>query len=422
MSARPLPFHSPLAVLIGLRWVAIAGQSLAVGIVHGHLEMTIPLLPLFLILLGQVLFNLVSMRMLIRSRPGVIREDHLALQFTFDTLALAAMLFFTGGAFNPFSSLFLVPLAIAAVMLPLAYTCALVILTVFLYRSLMENSIPLPDPPAVLASSLSLHLAGMWINFIISACLIAGFVCYQAYRLRASSRELRDMREQNLRQEQILALGVLAAGTAHELGTPLATMAVVTADLEHDVPEPLKEDVRLLQQQIGVCKETLARLVREVREGRLETVAVPVAEFISRVLHHFELLRPAVRVDAGDGGRSVRALLPVSRQLEQAILNFLNNAADVSPQDVAMQVSASDGRVVMDVMDRGPGFSPAILRQAGNRIVGTPEDETGGMGIGLLLSNATIEGQGGVVRVSVREGGGSLVRVILPVLREAVDE
>ena len=160
----------------------------------------------------------------------------------------------------------------------------------------------------------------------------------------------------------------------------------------------------------------------EVREGRLETVAVPVAEFISRVLHHFELLRPAVRVDAGDGGRSVRALLPVSRQLEQAILNFLNNAADVSPQDVAMQVSASDGRVVMDVMDRGPGFSPAILRQAGNRIVGTPEDETGGMGIGLLLSNATIEGQGGVVRVSVREGGGSLVRVILPVLRETVDE
>jgi two-component system sensor histidine kinase RegB len=115
-------------------------------------------------------------------------------------------------------------------------------------------------------------------------------------------------------------------------------------------------------------------------------------------------------------------LLPVSRQLEQAILNFLNNAADVSPQEVVMQVSARDGRVVMDVMDRGPGFSPDILRQAGNRIVGTPEDETGGMGIGLLLSNATIEAQGGVVRVSMREGGGSRVRVILPVMTETVDE
>ncbi|HEX5276834.1 MAG TPA: ATP-binding protein [Fluviicoccus sp.] len=421
MPDRSLPFHSPLAVLIGLRWLAIAGQSLAVGVVHARLDMPVPLQPLFLILLGQVLFNLASMWALIRSRPGSIREDHLALQFIFDTLALAAMLYFTGGAYNPFASLFLVPLAIAAVMLPLAYTCALVILTVFLYRSLMDNSIPLPEPPPGLVSSLSLHMAGMWINFILSACLIAGFVCFLAQRLRASSRELRDMRELNLRQEQILALGVLAAGTAHELGTPLATMAVVTADLEQDVPEPLKEDVRLLQQQIGICKDTLARLVEEVRHGRAETETVTTTEFVRRVLRHFDLLRPAVRVDAGDGALGVRTCLAVNRQLEQAILNFLNNAADVSPDDVTLRVEERDGRVMLEISDRGPGFSPLMLREAGSRIAPPQDDENGGMGIGLLLSNATIESHGGEVRVSLREGGGSRVRVILPGLTETND-
>ena len=411
-----LLLRSPLALLIALRWLAITGQSLAVALAEVRLDLRLPLLPLCLILMTQLLFNAWSMWRLTRAPSAETPPDQLALQFTFDTLTLAGMLYFTGGAFNPFVSLFLVPLAIAAVMVPVAYTCCLVILTIFLYGSLMDNSIPLPEPPAAMASQLSLHLFGMWLNFIISACLITGFITYLSSRLKGSLQTLRLVREQNLRQEQILALATLAAGTAHELGTPLATMAVVMADLEQDVPENLKADVRLVQQQIGVCKETLARLVLEVRQGSTEAETMSLAAFTERVLEHFSLLRPTVKIQHPLMMSPDAGLIAVDRQLEQALLNLLNNAADVSPEDVSLRYQIRQGRAGLEIRDRGPGLAAELLPVAGGRIVRSGAEH--GMGIGLLLSNATVERHGGEVRISPREGGGTIVIVSLPILGE----
>lgn len=410
---RTLP-RTPSELLISLRWLAIAGQLLTILVVHGGFGMRLPLGPLAVILALQAGFNLA----VIRFRPpvGDFRPDLLALQFTADILALAMMLFFTGGAFNPFVSLFLVPLAISAVLLPTAYTCALVVLTVFLYGNLLGNSVPLPEPPPGLASRLSLHLVGMWVNFIISACLIAGFVTHLSSRLRASQQALRTEREQNLRQEQILALGTLAAGTAHELGTPLATMAVVMSDLEHDVPEPLKPEVRLVLQQIGICKDKLSQLVRDVREGGNRPVRQTLAATARKAVSQFSLLRPQVPLvlETGDGATECR--IRVDRALEQALLNLLDNAAEASPREVLLSVGREGGRAVFRIADRGPGFPEALLAAAGQRIL-----DGSGMGIGLLLSNATVERHGGEVRVQPREGGGSVVLMSLP-LEENVDE
>jgi len=407
-----LLLRSPLSLLISLRWLAVAGQSVAVALVHAGFDMPLPLLPLSLTVLAQAVFNGWSMHQLARRRPGAQAADALALQFTFDTLALAVMLFFTGGAFNPFVSLFLAPLAIAAVMLPAAYTTCLVILTVFLYGSLLENSVPLPEPPPHLASQLSLHLFGMWVNFILSAGLIAGFVAYLSSRLRQSQQDLRQVREQNLRQEQILALGTLAAGTAHELGTPLATMAVVMADLEQDVPEPLKDEVRLVQQQIVICKDKLAQLVRDVRQGGSGFEYLSALAFAERVLAHFSLLRPAVAPVLTHKDDAVSRRVRVDRALEQALLNLVDNAADASPGDVALDLDVRDARVLIHIADRGPGFPDTLAAAAGRRILVSSADD--GLGIGLLLSNATVERHGGEVRVTPRPGGGSLVTLSLP--------
>ncbi|MDO8328996.1 MAG: ATP-binding protein [Fluviicoccus sp.] len=411
-----LLLQSPLALLIALRWLAITGQSLAIALAEAGLGMHLPLLPLCLMLVLQLLFNIWSMWCLAREQTGETPPDQLALQFTFDTLALAVMLYFTGGAFNPFVSLFLVPLAIAAVMVPVAYTCCLVILTIFLYGSLMDNSIPLPEPSAAMTSQISLHLFGMWVNFIISACLITGFVTYLSSRLKGSLQTLRLVREQNLRQEQILALATLAAGTAHELGTPLATMAVVMADLEQDVPENLKADVRLVQQQIGVCKEKLVRMVLEVRQGSTDAEPMPLIDFTERVLEHFSLLRPTVKIQRPLMMSPNAGQIAVDRQLEQALLNLLNNAADVSPEDVSLRYQIRQGRVRLEIRDRGPGLAADLMPVAGSRIVRSSTEN--GMGIGLLLSNATVERHGGEVRISPREGGGTIVTVSLPILGE----
>lgn len=404
--------RSPLALLIALRWLAILAQSLTVALVDLKLGITLPMLPVSLILAAQLLFNLWTMRTLARWPGRDVPADDLALQFTFDILALAIMLYYTGGAFNPFVSLFLVPLAIAAVMLPVAYATGMVILTVFLYGSLMDSSIPLPSPDPSVASQLSLHLFGMWVNFIISACLIAGFLSWLSLRLRDSQQALRQVREVNLRQEQILALGTLAAGTAHELGTPLATMAVVMADLEEDVPDNLKADVRLVLQQIGVCKEKLAQLVREVRQGGAEPEWMTVESFFTRIVGDFRLLHPAVPLQTACEEAARKILLRVDRQLQQAMLNLLNNAASASPSEVMFACVILETQVRFDIADRGPGFAEAELSSLGIRIVSSRSEE--GMGIGLLLSNATVERHGGEVRVSSRRGGGALVTVSLP--------
>src|SRR3989344_178185 len=215
--------------LVVLRCIVLAGQFLAVWVAVTSLHMALPLRPLMAIIAGMALLNFLTwLRM---QRPWTVGENELFIHLALDVAVLTALLYFSGGSTNPFVILYLLPLALTAAALPAGYAWAMVGVSLACYTWLMFYYIPLPHSH----DDFGLHVLGMWLGFLLSAGLIAWFAVRMGETRRSRDRLLAQMREDELRNERIVALGRPAAGAAHELGTPLATMAAVTKEMEHEV-------------------------------------------------------------------------------------------------------------------------------------------------------------------------------------------
>jgi two-component system, sensor histidine kinase RegB len=257
--------------LIGARWFFIA---LALGFclsVPAWLGIALPLSMLLGVLALMATVNAISQWHL-RRQPAVDANDifsHLA----FDTIGLATIVFFSGGVTNPMISLLLPPVAIAALTLPPRHVAGITGLAVAAYSALLVFYLPLAiDDPA---RATRLHLLGMWLTFVISTLLIAWFIVRMTSLIRQRNAELAQAREQALRDERVLALGTLAAGAAHELGTPLGTMALIAGELAHDpdLPAALQPEIKLLREQIATCKTIITGLSQRAGAERLEKMA-----------------------------------------------------------------------------------------------------------------------------------------------------
>jgi two-component system sensor histidine kinase RegB len=254
----------------------------------------------------------------------------------------------------------------------------------------------------------------MWLTFVIAAGLIAYFGTTMAATLRSRASALAAAREEILRNEQIIGVATLAAGTAHELSTPLGSIALIAGELKSDAPQHLAE-IDLMLTQIDVCRDILRRL-RDTASPRA-TPREPVNRvdrFIDDVRERFELLRPAVAVDFSVANDASSRFIAAEETLRQAVLNLLDNAADVSPHAVECSVHCATDHLVLDIRDRGAGFNASAAGNAVEFASASPNGSTEGMGMGLLLANATIERLGGSVRIADRDGGGAWVRVTLP--------
>ncbi|HMX15839.1 MAG TPA: sensor histidine kinase, partial [Rhodocyclaceae bacterium] len=242
--------------LYGLRWWFLAGAAAAVVAVPALLGIPLPLLPLLAILALLAAFNGAVARRV--RKPADATPGEVASQLAVDVVGLAGLLFFTGGATNPLISLLLPPVAFAAMALPGRLVAFVVALGVAAYSLLMVAFVPLalPDP----GKAAALHLAGMWLTFVLSAAMLGWLILRMTASIRERDARLAEARETALRNERVVALGALAAGAAHELGTPLATMAIVAGELEGDrrLPADMREDVALLRQQVGACKAIIS--------------------------------------------------------------------------------------------------------------------------------------------------------------------
>ena len=255
-----------------------------------------------------------------------------------------------------------------------------------------------------------MHLGGMWFNFLVSAGLIAFFVTRMHAGLRARDQELSALREKQLRDERIVALGTQAALAAHELATPLATIQTTAHELASEFANDpdIGNDCRLLERQAQACKRILTQFAARAQDST--PAAQPLDAWLAALIERWQALRPDAQL--------LGALPSIGRSfsppdgLEQAILNVLNNAADASPGAVEFSAETDGGVLVIDIADRGPGFSPEHKAQAGR--VQFSNKPGRGWGMGLALTHATLERLGGALILAERDGGGTCVRITLP--------
>jgi two-component system sensor histidine kinase RegB len=396
--------------LVASRWAVLTIMTLLVLFVPGTLDIPLPQTPLFGIIGVTALFNgLVQWRV---RQAGSATSHELLSQLLVDIASLGALVFFSGGATNPLVSLLLPPVAIAALTLPARSVFAVCSVAITAYSLLMVYYVPMPMPDANRATRL--HLIGMWLTFSVSAAMIAIFVVRMTHLIRQRDAELAAAREQALRDERVMAMGTLAAGAAHELGTPLATMALLTGELGNDpmLNAATREDIALLRQQIGVCKEIITGLSRRAGAERLENTASQAADrWLDAVRQHWHAARPqsGSRLIIGSDGPA--PAIVADPRLEQALFNLLNNAANATATPLEIRLSWCSQNLCIEIRDHGPGFPSTVLEHGGhNSFPAHP----GGSGVGLLLTSTAIEQLGGHLTLINPDDGGALARIELP--------
>ncbi|OGT16357.1 MAG: histidine kinase, partial [Gallionellales bacterium RIFOXYB12_FULL_54_9] len=266
-----LPGHVQLRRLVNLRNFAVAAQLITLSSVWIILELSLEWLPMLTVIATLAAINLVTFFRLGNSKP--VGSLEIFVQLSIDVFGLSILLYFAGGSTNPFVSLYLLPLVIAAATLPSHFTWGMAALTTACYSWLMVYYIPLPHNHHDMDNAFNTHVMGMWLGFVISAVVVAYFVVKMAEAVRSRDKMLIKVREEILRNERIVALGTQAAGAAHELGTPLSTMAVIIGELQHDARLPkLQESLTLLDDQVRGCRRILDKMMLNAQEHGTTTL------------------------------------------------------------------------------------------------------------------------------------------------------
>jgi two-component system sensor histidine kinase RegB len=403
-----------LRLLARLRLAAIAAQAAVIAVVHFGLGIHLPLLPLAATLAALAGWSAVS-RAFAPDTPGSHRR--VAADLVVDAGALTAVLYFTGGPTNPFVSLYLVPIALAATALPRRYAWLLGGVCAAAYSLLWVSHVPLPSAHGRFGGDFDLHLAGMWVNFIVAAILILVSVGGMATLVKRRDGELSALREAALRDQQIVELGTLAAGTAHELNTPLSTLLLLVEDLDDQATDARqKAQLEAMREEIGVVTQRLNRIAQGVGAARSDRArAVDLRAFVSTVLEQWGAAHPDIDLQVQLAFPSPTPQIAAEATIEQALRNVLDNAAQAATArgDRRVDVTASfDGDdLSLVVRDRGEGLHPELRDGIGLKIHST---KSGGLGIGLLLSRAALQRFGGALALRDREGGGLEAELRLP--------
>ena len=346
-------------------------------------------------------------------KPRLLNKEFF-IHLLVDIIFFSILLYFSGGASNPFISYYLIPISIAAISLPRAYTASIGLIALMGYSILLNYHIPViaiaPSHMGHTMAGNNLHVLGMWANFAISAAIISYFVSQIASELELQQKNIAEHREQQLENEQLLAIGTLAAGTAHELGTPLNTMRLLVDEMQFQ--QPSNSDINLLSQQIDQCKITLKQLQSTANESSANQYTnQTLHSYFDQLIERWQLMRP--ELNAKVSYAKCEYPVPDIRfhpTIAQSILNLLNNAADASPSEVEVSISWSDTEVIICIKDFGEGFEETKVKN--QKFFSS--SKTDGLGLGLFLSQNTVTRFGGSISLDKLSEGGTMTTLCLP--------
>jgi two-component system sensor histidine kinase RegB len=419
-----------LRTLSNLRWLAIAGQGAALFLVYFALGYRLPILYCAAAIAASVVLNIVLALRYAATHRLTNREATFYLAF--DVLQLAALLYLTGGISNPFALMFVAPVVIAAATLNLGNTLILAGIAFVSVSVIGVVHKPLPWPGDELQLP-QLYQAGIWTALVLGI----GFTSVYAWRIASESMRmsagLAATQLALAREHRLAALGALATAAAHELGTPLGTIAVVARELERALPENSAEieDVRLLRQQAERCRAIIARLANPEEAVLGATARLPLGALLDDIAapHRGDDLSIRITIPAA----APASKLPEPQvwrvpELLHGLGNILENAADFAHREVRIEANWDAAVLGVVIEDDGPGFAPEIFERIGEPYVTSrpghhalgeteigpqgPISEHEGMGLGFFIAKILLEQTGGLVKATNPPDGGARVEVV----------
>jgi two-component system sensor histidine kinase RegB len=340
-----------------------------------------------------------------------------------DVSLLVGLLWLTGGISNPLISYLLVLLAVSATLLPRLMVIGFAMASTALYTFFLLLDLSSDQQMAMSGDmqemTFQLHLVGMWVIFVVSAALITVFITRMAEGIRRRELTLAKAREEALRSEQLIAIGTLAAGTAHALGTPLSTMSVLLSDLDElatenlGVPE-VKEDISVLRQQVTRCRNSLTQLTRYYHkdEGRSEQT-IPISAFIEDVRDYLTNIHPRSNIQITLYNIDNKHLNS-DLSIKHALINIIENGIKAAKDKVTLELRVSRADLTITIADDGPGIPAEVMENLGEPFISVRNQ---GMGLGIYLANASISRLGGSIEMRNRVEGGAVTRITLPLAK-----
>lgn len=413
--------HKNMLQLIRLRWFAIFGQIVTMLVVVLGFGISLPIPRMLEVLACLIAFNITSQ--LRWHERSSVNNNELFMALLVDVASLTILLYLTGGARNPFAFLYLLQVMISAVLLEAWSTWTIVGITSIAIACLSQFNIPLSLPKNRLYGVFSLYIEGMLICFLLIAALLAIFITRIGSNRRAGDAQLAALRQRAAEEDHIVRMGLLASGAAHELGTPLATLAVILGDWRR-MPEfsnnpVLMEELCEMQVQLQRCKTIVSGVLLSAGQARGESsVKTTLNMFLGDIAEEFRSTRP-VTTFLYENNIEDDVTVAFDSTLKQMICNVLDNALEASPHWIGMVALRSDDALVLEISDHGPGFPVAMLDNLG-RPYQSSKGKTGG-GLGLFFVVNVARKLGGSVTainrnqtVAGSQAVGALVRLSLP--------
>jgi two-component system sensor histidine kinase RegB len=406
-----------LAWLTWLRWLAVVGQVTATLIAHFALGVHLPIGLVFAIIAATFITNL---GLYAESRRARVGSRIVPAVMVLDVLLLTAILALTGGPSNPFCTLYIVHVVLAVVLLGTRWTWIIAALSAACYAVLFLTGFGAENPIDQLPEWA--RAVGQWTSLTLVAVLIAYFIGAMHRAVLSRDQQLAAMRERNERSARFAAVTALAAGAAHELGSPLGTIAVVAKALEiaakkAGVGDDITEDAMLIRTEVDRCRAILDRMRLEVGDDlRYTTRVVTAQEFIDESKD--DLIEDRKRRVRSEVAVGAEQFYLTSRSILRAVGVLLRNAFEASPPDatVLMKLRHDGKNLICEVVDRGGGMPPDVLKRAGEPFFTTKEMGRG-MGMGLFLVKLVIENNDGRMELQSTPGQGTLARLVFPARR-----
>jgi len=406
-----------LNTLIRLRWLAIIGQSATVLAVAYWLEFPLPVSLCFALIVLSAWLNLF---LAFRFPPTHLLNPWAALGIlTFDALQLGGLLYMTGGLTNPFAILMTVPVVVSATSLPLRMTALLGLLVMVSATVLAFFHLPLPWYPGREMSMPIIYVGGVWIALMSSIAFTGAY----AYRVADEARLLANAlsaTELVLQREQHLsALDGLAAAAAHELGTPLATIALVAREMERALGKDsrYRDDVVLLRSQSERCRDILKRLTSLSTQGEAYMARLPFRALIEEVIAPHRDFGIAIVLEKAQE-KGPEPVVERNAGVIYGLGNLVENAVDFARDTVTVRWLWNDATVGLEIMDDGPGYPVEVIDRIGEPYMSRRQEASagGGLGLGLFIAKTLLERSGATIRFSnsMAAGKGAVVEVTWP--------